>query len=640
MAAPDDYKVHLAEHVARGDMVDAKAQDFLTNLRQQGRPVTGIARVQDRMETKAIGRAQQADLESDTQITQGQDDVEAAVDRELAHSKLQKAISLLHLEEADPTALGKVEMISDMIQRQSDSVKLQLEAVVMAEGDQAKAVRDRKMKILQEELQALRRSGSDTHETLRNLRHDSSSQIETLKKKLFRCEGKLSEVRQLSTKLQLEKDMLSRSRYETPERQIIPSASTVAPIEAPTVTLTKEEHDQAVQKIQATMLKEREELEQKLEQTLDDERSGMKAEIERERKQAAEERKAAGLERLEWLRKNEEKDDEVDKFRREMLESKIAATQLSVNMHELRKLLDAERGRVADVEARLKQVQEQPNVVAYILPLISATIDKSRQSLLNTTKVQNAASTWLKEVSDSTQSPRLLDVTPFACCLFTSALVKPESLGLAAITAFGQLVVKARNTNPEVLPFLQAIVQTYAHRTTSSLSEEQSTFVLRTIEFLCMTLPRQDCGDILQPAFNALLPHLSQNTVINRALISRIQDGLPRAFFAWAISLRNAAMNVTEDLPHWDFTPHTRAVINGSVDELLVIEADPAVADVADIEILHVNAIRYRISEPGALLHLFIRGYPTPGNELEQVLPASEAMDRMCDVFPGIQYED
>ena len=85
-------------------------------------------------------------------------------------------------------------------------------------------------------------------------------------------------------------------------------------------------------------------------------------------------------------------------------------------------------------------------------------IDKSRNSGFDVGFIQDAVARWLKEISAPAQVPPMLYATPFACCLFTSALVLPESLGLATITTFGQLVVAARNVRPEVLPFLQAVV--------------------------------------------------------------------------------------------------------------------------------------------------------------------------------------
>ncbi len=101
---------------------------------------------------------------------------------------------------------------------------------------------------------------------------------------------------------------------------------------------------------------------------------------------------------------------------------------------------------------------QPPDVLNHILPLVSEAIDKSRNSGFDVGFIQDAVARWLKEISAPAQVPPMLYATPFACCLFTSALVLPESLGLATITTFGQLVVAARNVRPEVLPFLQAVV--------------------------------------------------------------------------------------------------------------------------------------------------------------------------------------
>lgn len=200
---------------------------------------------------------------------------------------------------------------------------------------------------------------------------------------------------------------------------------------------------------------------------------------------------------------------------------------------------------------------QPPDVLSYILPLVSDAIDKSRNSGFDVGFIQYAVARRLKEISAPAQVPPMLYAMPFACSLFTSALVLPESLGLATITTFGQLVVAARDVRPEVLPFLQAVVQTYAHRTKHTLSDGQSAFVLRTIELLCLTLSPKDRSSFVEPVFNALLPHLSQHTVLNQALLVRIQDGCSKSTFTSGISLREAAIRASESAPPWDLPPHS-----------------------------------------------------------------------------------
>ncbi len=98
-----------------------------------------------------------------------------------------------------------------------------------------------------------------------------------------------------------------------------------------------------------------------------------------------------------------------------------------------------------------------------------------------------------------------------------------------------------------------------------------------------MTLSPKDRSAFVEPVFSALLPHLSQDSVLNQALLVRIQDGCSKSTFSSGISLREAAIRASESAPHWDFPPHTRAVVNGAMDELLVFEKDEAVTDVAHI---------------------------------------------------------
>jgi len=225
---------------------------------------------------------------------------------------------------------------------------------------------------------------------------------------------------------------------------------------------------------------------------------------------------------------------------------------------------------------------------------------------------------------------------PFASCLFTSALLLPESLELATITTLGQLIVTTGDLRPEVLPLLQGMVQTYAHRTKQALSEGQSAFILRTIELLCLTLESRDRPGFVEPVLNAILPFLSLVTVLNKALLLRIQDGCSNREFFLGISLRDAAFRVSEDAPHFDMTPHTRVVVNGSKEELLVIEMEEGVRGVPHIEIIPLNALRYHFTDAG--FHLSIRGYPTSDNELEHVMPNEAA--KVVEVlmrFPGIR---
>ncbi|KAK5449367.1 hypothetical protein LTS15_008910 [Exophiala xenobiotica] len=217
-------------------------------------------------------------------------------------------------------------------------------------------------------------------------------------------------------------------------------------------------------------------------------------------------------------------------------------------------------------------------------------------------------SRWLKEVSGSSKMQTTLFPTPFACCVFTSALLLPESLGLATITTLGQLIVTPGDyLRPEVLPLLQGVVQTYAHRTKQALSDGQSAFVLRTIELLCLTLESRDRPGFVEPALNAVLPYLSLVTVLNKALLFCIQDGCSKREFSLGISLRDAAFRASEDAPDFDMTPHTRVVVNGSMEELLVIEMEEGVEGVAHIEILPLDALRYHVRDAG--FHLSIRGY-------------------------------
>ncbi len=162
-----------------------------------------------------------------------------------------------------------------------------------------------------------------------------------------------------------------------------------------------------------------------------------------------------------------------------------------------------------------------------------------------------------------------------ACGLFQMVVLKPDRLNHTTISTFVQsYAADTTNNFSQALAFLEAAILVLAPSDQTSFSEGQSTFVFRTVEFLCLAFDAGDRLDALKRSFEALRPRLQDSSLLNQALAERLKMGFPDVpgRFCTSQSLAQDVWLCCASHPHRDIQPHTRIASFG--DATYVVHCD------------------------------------------------------------------
>ncbi|KAI1630120.1 hypothetical protein EDD37DRAFT_604978 [Exophiala viscosa] len=210
---------------------------------------------------------------------------------------------------------------------------------------------------------------------------------------------------------------------------------------------------------------------------------------------------------------------------------------------------------------------------------------------------------WLLELSDMTDATQELSlpyVNSMAYFVFQTAMLEPAALNHLVIATFVRTYLDWKK---KVQNFLQ----------------DPSPCILRIVELLGMSYWPGERLNGVKAWYQTIKPRLEQTTLVNRALVKRLDMGFENGFET-ATSLVQIACDLLEELSDdiVDLRAGTR-MISADI-SILVLQTDPVDAKARDIQVLPPDAMECTFTRSNDV-EVTVNGYPRPGMKLVVVLP-------------------
>ncbi|KAI1616327.1 hypothetical protein EDD36DRAFT_415229 [Exophiala viscosa] len=234
---------------------------------------------------------------------------------------------------------------------------------------------------------------------------------------------------------------------------------------------------------------------------------------------------------------------------------------------------------------------------------------------------------WLLELSDMTDATQELSlpyVNSMAYFVFQTAMLEPAALNHLVIATFVRTYLdwKYGVGFPQPLVFLEAALFVLANpdqKKVQNFLQDPSTCILRIVELWGMSYWPGERLNGVKAWYQTIKPRLEQTTLVNRALVKRLDMGFENGFET-ATSLVQIACDLLEELSDdiVDLRAGTRMI--SADNSILVLQTDPVDAKARDIQVLPPDAMECTFTRSNDV-EVTVNGYPRPGMKLVVVLP-------------------